>query len=339
MNSSFRYIVFYLLNSTLLLIFLLGFYYIIRSDFVDAWSSFSGFKILFIYTLVGVYLLRFIYFKYGGRLTPNVESAEQFIFALKSSKKEIGLILRPFGKDGYAPISSLRSGQFGVYFENWRREFTIEAIVSTAIKKIFNLETIALVNPETDFTPIGPKYIKSSYSSWKKTVFELLKYAAVVFVFIPPGHTVRESLKWELEKSIQLGLISRLIIIIPPMDYDNQKKIIESIKKDLHFLSSTLDDVSEKSIIIFFHDYDTILYTYAKHKKSKKYKKLSSKNINIKTYKNSIEEYCDIIKKDIEKTSFYERHMYLNKNYEEYDYNLTDSQLELFVRNRNKKKT
>lgn len=277
-----------------------------------------------------LWLLIFIRTKYAGR---RLEKASDYLRKITHKKVEFCLVLRPFGQDAHIPFSNLNQGQaWDRFLLNWLRPVTIEQVIENRARKDLKTETIALVDPKLNLIPGAPKYLMTDHEIWKWVVFDLLKHSLVVYIVIPPGETVRPSLHWEVIKAIQLGLLGRLAIILPPMNSPNHRQALESIKKNLFFLSPHVMNLPPNTVAFYpYEDRQSIDYWVPKIMKKKFRFSIGKSKMQLSGYLKIMSEINERVKKCIEGMSYLERHMFISKDYAEYDYNFINTDLDLFL--------
>lgn len=196
--------------------------------YMQPWTTklFNGLFVIMVglwWILVIAYTL---YTIFSFRLAPAVDPASGFIEKITKNPVEYCLLLRPFGADGHVPIkTSCEPGsQRAVFFAYVKTSKTLESIIESTVKEVLNCETIALVDPQLKILTTSPTYISADSESWKEVVDILLKRALIVVLVLAPGQTIRESVGWEIFRAIEVGLLGRLIIVLPPPNVDGHEK-------------------------------------------------------------------------------------------------------------------
>jgi len=286
-----------------------------------------------VYILAPIFILKiFNFIRVMLTRKPNlgtIESAEKYVKELsEKDEKEFCLILRPFGRDGYLPMKSLNKGsEYQSLIKNWEKGITTEEVIETVVKHQFpNLETIALVNPDLLMIPTSPKYIASKHDNWRWVVYELLKRTVFLFIIIPPKQEVRDSLIWEVTKAVQLGLLGRLVLILPPMKDEERKSALKDVKEKLFFLSPLLEDIPDDTVMFHPNYDDEIFYWHLGEK---------VKQIDFLNYVIFIEQTVKRMKREIKNLNYIERHPNIEKEYSDFDYNMSTSQLSYFLKRLN----
>src|SRR5205807_6719789 len=127
---------------------------------------------------------------------------------------EYGVLLRPFGSDGYVPLRKWYppDSARAVLFRGVAVSRTLEQVLEIAIRQELRCQTVAFVDPNLTLVPRSPRYVSATNESWQLVVETLLRGALVAVFILPPGQQAREAFRWELHRAIELGLIGRLII-------------------------------------------------------------------------------------------------------------------------------
>jgi hypothetical protein len=195
--------------------------------------------------LVG--LVRFASRMRGYQRLKVTKSYDDIDSPLRDSTEEFGLALRPFGADGETFLrqhETTRKGKKrlkpGIFSEN----LTMEQVFAEAARKAAKQKVYALVDQRRELAPPGPVYVRVANADWRNAVSKLMKRAYVVFLWLPAGLDVRESLNWEIEQIVQAGLQKRTIIVMPP---PNNKAAHQRAVKQAALLLAAMETVTGKA--------------------------------------------------------------------------------------------
>lgn len=268
----------------------------------------SGVVIVLIALLCSIpfYLIRILL---SRRMMGSVLPAEVYINQVYKSMKEYCLILRPFGKDGYISTNDLiRQGNvFKKIFVNWSiRYITLEEEIESLAKDILKVETVAFVDPDLTMIPKSPQFIVSSNKNWKPNIFRLLRRALCVIIIIPPGTKITSSLEWEVRQTLDSGLLGRFVFVLPPPTHRSHSQVLQSLKKDLYYISNFLRDLHKDSFILYPLRSRNMQYYFMEDR---------TKLVGLKTYKGPLEEIFREINSVVGHLSFAEKYKHSGQNY------------------------
>jgi hypothetical protein len=167
---------------------------------------------------------------------------------LRDSTEEFGLVLRPFGADGETFLRQYETTRKGkkrltpgmTFSEN----LTMEQVFAGAAQKAVQQKVYALVDQRRQLAPPGPVYVRVPNADWQDAISTLTKRAYVVYLWLPAGQEVRESLNWEIEQIVQAGLQKRTIIVMPP---PNNKVAHQRAVKQAALLLAAMETVTGRA--------------------------------------------------------------------------------------------
>jgi hypothetical protein len=201
------------------------------------------------------FLVYIVIFAFSVNIKGWVGSAEEYVSYINHSQTEYCLILRPFGADGFIPISvdppadKLSRVMMRIFgLGSWKMSKTAEQIIGETVTNVLNCETVALVDPKLKLVPSSPKFISTDNSSWQRIIELLLRRALVVFLILPPQKRVTSSVRWEVERIAALGLGGRFIIVLPPPNRSDYGNSYESAK-ELADLFPVIHGMPDKVIV------------------------------------------------------------------------------------------
>jgi hypothetical protein len=166
--------------------------------------------------LVG--LVRFVSLMRGYQSLEATQSYDKIGSPLRDSTEEFGLVLRPFGADGetFLRQHETKKGKNRLKTGTFSENRTMEQVFAEAARQALGQKVYALVDQSRKLAPPGPVFVRVEHANWHDPVSKLLERAYVVFLWLPAGQEVRESLKWEVEQIVKAGLQKRTIIVMPP---------------------------------------------------------------------------------------------------------------------------
>ncbi|HYQ02310.1 MAG TPA: hypothetical protein VER96_26730 [Polyangiaceae bacterium] len=143
--------------------------------------------------------------------------------ALDSSQGAIVLVLRPFKGDAATRVRSSR----------WllSARVLLENIIQECARDYLGCSAVALVNQSSGVLASGPHYLASSDELWMRNVITMMRRALAIVVVLPAFQEMTPSLRWELSQVRQLGLLSRVIILLPPASragYDQALRLLDA---------------------------------------------------------------------------------------------------------------
>lgn len=304
-------------------------------------GNFLGYIIagLAVFLLWPFYLLK-IYLAKWSKLNSSkgqkkISAAEDFARQIVSSKEEYCLILRPFGNDSYFSIDNIQ----GEYMSeslllNWTKDIVLEQVIENLVLEKTGCRTVALVDPNLTFVPSSPLFISAKHETWKYVVFDLIKRSLFTFIILPPKQKVRDSLIWEVTKLVQLGMIGRFMIIIPVQSLSDNSNTIKEIKEKLFFLSDSIDQINKATYLYYPNMELKVTFYYNKwHELEEKERKKHREKLPLHMYEPGISKVLDDMLDNVNGFSFAEKYLYVMRDYEEFDYTMTQDNLELFLKN------
>jgi hypothetical protein len=238
----------------------------------------------------------------------SVASAGEYVSHIYNSQTEYGLILRPFGADGFIPIRAnpptdkltrMMMRIFGL--GAWKMSKTVEQIIGETVNNVLNCETVALVDPKLKLVPSSPKFISTDNSSWQRIIELLLKRALVVFLILPPQKGITSSVLWEVERIARWGLVGRFIIVLPPPDHSGYKNSYNSAK-ELAVLFPIIHRLPDNAIVICPSIVDTVIWKAEPKKREK---------IGEFTYVSALNHILTRIKSEMDECPLPQRYQYV----------------------------
>lgn len=241
-----------------------------------------------------------IWLLFSFRPASSAAPAIGFLKELFTSKVEYCLLLRPFGSDGYIPLRTWYppNSARATLLAGVPTSKTLERVLEASANKILKCGTIALVDPALKVIPKSPRYISSDNRTWQSAVDILLRRALVVVLILPPSQRVRESIRWELHRAIQLGLLGRLLFVLPPPGTEGHAAAHGSLQ-DLGDLLPALNKSESNWIVI-----------YPKDSQGLKWFEVSSADVYDKTYDDAISQVFSEIIAQLAGLSFGQRYPY-----------------------------
>lgn len=197
--------------------------------------------------LILVGLVRFASRIHGYQRLEATSSYDDIGLRLRDSTEEFGLVLRPFGADGETFLrqyETTRKGQKRLRSGMFSENLTMEQVFAEAAQKAAKQRVYALVDQSRKVAPPGPVYVRVENADWRDAISQLMKRAYVVFLWLPAGQDVRESLNWEIEQIVQVGLQKRTIIVMPP---PNNKAAHQRAVKQAALLLAAMETVTGKA--------------------------------------------------------------------------------------------
>lgn len=263
----------------------------------------------------------------------KIETAESFLKKIYQSTAEYCLVLRPFGNDAFFSLNNIESEfYFDTVVKNWSKGIVIEQI----IQKINNgkkLETVALVDPRLKFVPTTPKFISTSNETWQWIIFDLLKRSLFIFLIIPPGRKISDAVVWEVTKIMQLGLLGRFVILIPPQSFSSNKKTVAEIKEKLYFIADNLDEINDATYLIYPNEENDVDSYYNRwHELSVKERKTHMEILPISEYESSLVSVMKKMNRLVNHLSFDEKYLHASRDFSESDIEFSPEYIQLFLR-------
>jgi hypothetical protein len=204
----------------------------------------------------------------------RTEPAASFIGSV-SADTTLCLILRPFGNDAYFSFANVSSTLFfGSLILNWKRGLILEQLIERLAREEYGLQTVALVDPSLKHIPSSPKFVAADHSIWKIQVNQLIQRARFVFVILPPGLGLRDSLLWEIKQLVRLGMRGRFALVIPPQNLKKNARTIREIKAKLAFLADNIRDLDEATFLIHPRDNGQADSTFNRYRRLPRWKKI-----------------------------------------------------------------
>ena len=282
-----------------------------------------------------IYSTRVIKTKWGLS-QEHIDPASKFIGSVQDSRGEYALILRPFGNDAFFSVNNITSEfYFNSIISNWSKEIVMEQVVESTLLKYGLKDTVALVDPRLNSVPTTPKFISATNETWQYVVFDLLKRALYVFVILPPKIKISNALIWEITKMIQMGLIGRFAIILPPQPLAENRRTLAEIKKKLYFISDSMEVLDDATCIIYPNERNSVDYYYNSwYKLPPKERKKHMEVLPLKTYAEFMDNLVAKMQQVTANLSFGERYLYRSRVYEEDDHIFSPQYLEMFLKNR-----
>lgn len=194
------------------------------------------------------------------RFRIRLPTAAKALATARRERRPYAVLLRPFGADGFIHLQTLpdtppeepkpwwrrRSTrpQWRVWQDAWRSSVTAESLFAEAIQVVLGVSTtLALVEPWQLVLPPGPRFVRAS-SDWRRDVLDLLQGAVMVAILFPPGKDCTRSVRWEIEQCLRLGLVGRLVFLLPPEPMDTAHAARRGLR-DLADLVPSIDRVPE----------------------------------------------------------------------------------------------
>jgi hypothetical protein len=207
--------------------------------------------ILWAIMVVGYSLYLLFSFQPSGTLSP----ASKFVEAIASSADEYCLILRPFGADGFVPLRvALPQGSMReTLLKPVALSKTLEAVVEAEARTALGCQSVALVDPKLKIVPLSPTYIAADDDAWQGIVDKLLRRALIAVVILPPGQRARGALRWEVGRAIEVGLLGRLVFVLPPPQVEGYAAARATLD-DLQSVLPGLERAPGNSIVVYPHD-------------------------------------------------------------------------------------
>lgn len=175
---------------------------------------------------------------------------------------------------------------------------TLERVIEAAVRRTFGCETVALVDPVLKALPKSPRYISSDNDAWRDVIEVLLQRALVVILILSPGQTVRDALRWELRRAVELGLLGRLLFVLPPPGTEGHAAALAALR-DLSDVLPALSQSEPNWIVIYPHD-DRRFQWF----------EVTSPDVADKTYHDAISEILSGISAKVRDLSFVQRYPY-----------------------------
>jgi len=309
-----------------------------RGIFVGLAASSKGVFILILPVLSVFsffYSVTYLKIKYGFFSKNKIDKAEVFLQQVFRSEDEYCLVLRPFGNDASFKLQNINSEYyFDSMISNWADGIVIEQILEKKNKESRNIDTVALVDPRLKLIPHSPRFISTSNDTWQWVIFDLLKRALYTFIIIPPRKKITDALVWEVTKLVQLGLIGRFAIIIPPQSFLENKTTVKDIKEKLYFLSDNLNSIDDATYLIYPNNVTGVnSYYNGWHRMSDKEKKKHLEVLPLQGYVDAINKTVTQMNTLADELTFQERYPYIDSSYSDLDVEFTTEYINLFLKN------
>jgi hypothetical protein len=164
---------------------------------------------------------------------------DDVVASLVASRREYGLILRPFGACGEVVLrNTWRTRAFMI---GWLRPTsTLEQVVARAFDRRLGLPCYAMVDQNRTFAPPGPIYLRAPHGDWQPAVDELIRRARAIVLILSPKQELRDAVWWELHKILGYGYQPRLTILLPP--FDQNPAVYREARERLCVILAALDD-------------------------------------------------------------------------------------------------
>jgi hypothetical protein len=266
----------------------------------------------------------------------KVASARDYIRSVDTSKKEYCLILRPFGNDAYFSMQNINSEYlFSMLFLNWSKGIVLEQMIEKLVRENCGAETVALVDPVLRHIPSTPTFISAGDDNWRAMVFDLMKRAMLVFVIISPGQELRSSLIWEMTKLIQLGMLGRFVLVIPPQRLKKNARTIHEIKKKLFFLADDMDELRNSAFLVFPKQDLSAFQAYNGYSALTADKKLKYREVlGLAEYEGILKKVIQEMMETIHGRSYREKYMYASREFSTDDNKFSAEYLMMLLRTR-----
>jgi len=208
-----------------------------------------GLGILVLLFSIVAFVFRFIEFFFKYSYIKNKKKENVVNFLSKIHNKEYCLILRPFGEEGMLYIKQDLS-IIPEFFPGISSECVEEIIYKTA-KKYYNLKTVIVNNPSSNFVPSKLKYISTTNSHWKDDLKLLISRSYFVFFIFPTNRNCTDSIEWEMIQTINMNFDGRIAFVFPPKKYKNIEiffhtiNTISKIYQDIDYEDDTNKTIEE----------------------------------------------------------------------------------------------
>ncbi|MFA3919348.1 hypothetical protein [Ruegeria hyattellae] len=116
------------------------------------------------------------------------------------------LLLRPFEFDSSVKFSEGQQNEH-LFSILGRDQKSFEKKLAESL-----FEVLPLVAVDNKISQSGPSAVTLSEDDWKDKVRHLIRDAAVIFAIPYPG----DGLRWEIEQIAQMGLLPKVIFVVPP---------------------------------------------------------------------------------------------------------------------------
>jgi hypothetical protein len=154
-----------------------------------------------------------------------------------------------------------------------------------------------------------------------------------IFVILSPGQRLRDSLIWEMTKLVQLGLMGRFVVIIPPQKLKENVRVVHEIKEKLGFLSDSMDTLNKATVMFYPRPDLSVDSMYNKYHELPPKEKLHHREVlPLENYESYLKKTVDKMWGTIDTFSFEEKYLHRSKEYADFDYELSPAYIQLFLR-------
>jgi hypothetical protein len=96
----------------------------------------------------------------------------------------------------------------------------VETLLADEASRMLGCDTVSLLDPVRRVQVPGVSYLECANSEWTSRVQGLLAKATFVCFVLPPGAEGGDGIIWELYRTLDRGLIGRILLLIPTKDMD-----------------------------------------------------------------------------------------------------------------------
>ncbi|WP_433273787.1 hypothetical protein ACQPZF_19985 [Actinosynnema sp. CS-041913] len=151
----------------------------------------------------------------------NTVGHEEVVLPLLRSSAKYCLILRPFGQDAEIVLPKAMAKR-RIGGSPFVRNVTMEQVVTTAARTTLDMKTYGIVDQRTTFAPPGPILMRAPDAEWQSVARSLIRRAHVIVLILPPDRDFGDGFQWEVEQIRRYGAQSRVIVLLPPGDRDEE---------------------------------------------------------------------------------------------------------------------
>jgi hypothetical protein len=173
--------------------------------------------LLYVALVLGIAITVASWFVYA--LAEKTKPGEEIVGPLVQSRLQYCLLLDPFGAGDRIVVSN--SWTTRAFLLGWLRPTsTLAQVVAYAMTRDLGLTSYAVVNRSRMTAPPGPVHLRAPGYGAHRAVTELIRRAYLIVMLLAPRLDTWDAAWWEVEQIIEHGLVTRLILVLPPADQD-----------------------------------------------------------------------------------------------------------------------
>jgi hypothetical protein len=197
---------------------MLGFYGLLLTTGLGASSGLAWGIVIPIGVLTGVGVV-LLHASTRYQRSEDIRSYRSTLHHLVNSTTEFCLVLRPFGRDGMTLVPKVKFMRRGYAIRalfGLRANTTMEQIVTAAARTARRLPTYAIVDTNVSTAPPGLTFLSTPDDDWQMVADQLISRAHTIVLIVPTNARSGAGFRWEVERIVDRGLQSRVLVVLPP---------------------------------------------------------------------------------------------------------------------------